>query len=148
MRRIVLESPFAGTSHLPHWMPRIAHWFAGKCAERRNVRYARACLRDALIRGDAPLASHLLYTQPGLFKDRVPSERQWGIAAGLAWCRTASATVVYVDRGITEGMRDGIAAAERAGIPIEYRSLTTASALTPSTAETPTHASAENTPST
>ena len=128
MRRIILESPFAGASRLPAWMPGIFHRIARKHAEHANVRYARACLRDALARGDAPLASHLLYTQPGVFNDDNPAERQWGIDAGLTWCPTASASVVYTDRGITEGMRSGIAAAQRAGIPIEYRSLTHATA--------------------
>ena len=28
------------------------------------MEYARACLRDSLLRGEAPIASHLLYTQP------------------------------------------------------------------------------------
>lgn len=102
MRLVILESPFAGDVE-------------------RNTRYARAALRDALGRGDAPIASHLLYTQPGVLDDDVPAERQWGIDAGLAWRRVAEATVVYQDLGISPGMRYGVLAAEASGIPVEYR---------------------------
>jgi hypothetical protein len=65
MRRVILESPFAGDVE-------------------RNVRYARACVRDSLLRGEAPIASHLLYTQPGVLNDDIEAERQHGIDAGLA----------------------------------------------------------------
>jgi hypothetical protein len=104
MRRVILESPFAGDIE-------------------RNVAYARACVRDSLSRGEAPIASHLLYTQPGVLRDEVPDERQWGIDAGLAWSAQAEATVVYTDHGISSGMKYGIANAEKAGRPIEFRSL-------------------------
>lgn len=80
-------------------------------------------MRDSLIRGEAPIASHLLYTQPGILRDEVPAERQWGIDAGLAWRPVAEACVVYLDRGMSHGMRYGIAAAEAAGIPVEVRYL-------------------------
>lgn len=104
MRLVIVESPYAGDIE-------------------RNVEYARACVRDALSRGEAPIASHLLYTQPGVLRDEVPEERQWGIDAGLAWGRVAEATVVYVDRGISRGMQYGIANAEAAGRPVEVRRL-------------------------
>ena len=84
---------------------------------------ARACVRDALTRGEAPFASHLLYTQPGILHDEVPAERAHGIAAALAWYRAADAAVVYTDRGISRGMEFGIAAAKAAGKPVEFRTL-------------------------
>ena len=43
--------------------------------------YARACVADCLRRGEAPIASHLLYTQPGVLDDDVPEERAQGIAS-------------------------------------------------------------------
>jgi hypothetical protein len=43
------------------------------------------------LRGEAPIASHLLYTQPGVLNDGVPAERAHGIEAGLAWLRAADA---------------------------------------------------------
>lgn len=104
MRLVIIESPYAGDI-------------------RANVSYARACVRDSLLRGEAPIASHLLYTQPGILDDDIPSERQQGIDAGLAWRSAAQATVVYTDAGISKGMEYGIAAAKAAGIPVEYRSL-------------------------
>lgn len=104
MKRVILESPYAGDIEA-------------------NVAYARRCVRDSLLRGEAPIASHLLYTQPGILRDDVPAERQHGIDAGLAWRDVASATVVYIDRGITPGMELGIQRAKAAGLEVEYRNL-------------------------
>ena len=104
MMRVIIESPYAGD---------VA----------RNIEYARRCVRDSLLRGEAPIASHLLYTQPGILRDDLPEERQHGIDAGLAWRAVASASVVYVDYGISAGMRYGIDAATHAGVPIEYREI-------------------------
>jgi hypothetical protein len=104
MRLVILESPYAGD---------IA----------RNEAYARAAMADCLRRGDSPMCSHLLYTQPGVLRDDVPEERALGINAGLAWGRVAEATVVYEDLGILRGMRAGIARAEAEGRPVEYRRL-------------------------
>lgn len=104
MKLVIIESPYAGDVEA-------------------NTAYARRCVRDSLSRGEAPIASHLLYTQPGVLDDNVPSERQWGIDAGLAWRAVAQASVVYTDYGISRGMEYGIAAAASAGIPVEYRHL-------------------------
>ena len=103
-RRVVLESPFAGDVEA-------------------NLAYARECLRDCLRRGEAPIASHLLYTQPGVLDDDVPEERALGIGAGHAWISKADAVVVYVDRGVSGGMRAGIEAAHRAAVRVELRTL-------------------------
>lgn len=105
MRRVIIESPFAGNV-LQRWL---------------NRRYARRCLLDSLCRGEAPIASHLLYTQ--VLDDKDPHQRSWGIEAGLAWRDVADGSVVYVDRGLSRGMIYGIEAAKEAGIDIEYRSL-------------------------
>ena len=109
MRLVIIESPFAArTIELLD----------------RNIQYARACVRDSLKRGEAPIASHLLYTQDGILNDDIPEERTHGIDAGLAWREVAQASVVYTDHGISKGMQYGIAAAEKSGIEIEYRTLT------------------------
>lgn len=112
MRLVIVESPFAGNIV-------------------RNLAYARAAMRDCLFRGEAPFASHALYTQPGVLNDSAPSERRLGIDAGLAWGVKAEATVVYTDLGISGGMKEGIAAAERIGRVIEYRSLPAWRGVTP-----------------
>lgn len=104
MRKVIIESPYAGDIE-------------------KNVAYARACVRDSLARGEAPIASHLLYTQPGVLRDEVPEERQWGIDAGLAWGTVAEATAVYADLGVSRGMEYGIANARKAGRPVEMRLL-------------------------
>lgn len=103
-RLVILESPYAGDVEA-------------------NVAYARRALADSLHRGEAPIASHLLYTQPGVLDDTVPAERRLGIDAGLAWGRVASATVMYADRGITPGMQQGIDRAAAEGRVIEVRYL-------------------------
>ena len=74
-------------------------------------------------RGEAPIASHLLYAQPGVLRDDVADERELGIIAGLALGPVAEATVVYIDRGVSPGMKRGIADAEAAERPVEYRLL-------------------------
>jgi hypothetical protein len=114
MRLVIVESPYAGSSKNP-----VVAFFQ----RWANRRYARKCVRDSLSRGEAPIASHLLYTQPGILCDEVASERQWGIDAGLAWRRVAEASVVYTDRGYTKGMDYGVARAQAAGNPVEFRSI-------------------------
>ena len=105
MRRVVVESPFAGDVE-------------------GNLIYLRACLRDCLMRGEAPFASHALYTQPGILDDGIEVERVHGINAGHAWMHGAHAVVVYTDKGISTGMEWGIRSATSHKVPIEYRSLT------------------------
>ena len=101
---VLIESPFAGDVD-------------------KNIRYARACMRDALLRGEYPFVMHLLYTQDGILDDDIPSERNLGIESGLAWGKCASKTVVYTDLGITPGMELGIQRAKEEGREIEYRDL-------------------------
>ncbi len=104
MKKVILESPFAGDVE-------------------GNVNYARGCLRDCLLRNEAPIASHLLYTQPGVLDDNNPDERKLGIEAGLLWGSGAEKSVVYLDRGISSGMKWGIERAGKEGRPVEYRTL-------------------------
>lgn len=68
MKRVIIESPFSARSGLKD--------------VNLNVEYARACVRDSVLRGEAPIASHLLFTQPGILDDAKPEERQLGIDAG------------------------------------------------------------------
>jgi hypothetical protein len=102
MRRVILESPYAGDSEA-------------------NILYAYQCLRDCLNRGEAPIASHLLF--PNVLNDKAPNERKLGIKAGLAWVPVADAMVVYIDRGMSNGMRQAIQEAQRSSLPIELRRL-------------------------
>lgn len=92
---------------------------------RRNLLYARACVRDCLMRGETLFASHLFFTQPGILDDNIPNERNIGINAGKVLIESLPdiATVVYQDLGISKGMRYGIELAEKNGRPVEYRVL-------------------------
>lgn len=87
----------------------------------RNVAYAYIGMRDSLLRGEAPFASHLLYTQ--MLDDRDAKEREIGIEAGLEIGKWAVRTVVYQDLGISRGMKYGIENAESMNRPVEYRRL-------------------------
>lgn len=101
---VVVESPYAGDIE-------------------KNKRYLRACMRDCILRGEAPYASHGLYTQEGVLCDEVPDERKMGIEAGFAFRARLQKTVVYTDLGYSTGMKFGIKHAEEINHPIEYRTL-------------------------
>ncbi len=89
----------------------------------RNIRFARACLRDCLLKGEIPFASHLLYTQSGILDDEINYERILGINAGKTLIKNANRTVVYDNYGISNGMIFGIENAKKSGRPVEYRAL-------------------------
>lgn len=101
---VIIESPFAGDIE-------------------KNVRYLRACMRDCLLRGEAPYASHALYTQEGVLRDEVHEERMLGIHAGFSFRTLTKKTVVYTDLGMSRGMQYGIDHAAEHCHPIEYRKL-------------------------
>jgi len=100
--RVVIESPLKGDREV-------------------NKAYARRCMLDSLYRGESPYASHLLFDQPGLLDDDDQNQRELGMDAGFSWGAVATLAAVYTDRGISDGMRLGIAEHERNGIPIVYR---------------------------
>ena len=101
---VMLESPYAGDVE-------------------KNLDYARECMKDCLMRGEYPFASHLLYTQNGILDDVIKTERELGINAGLAWGKFADKTVVYADLGITYGMKIGMKNAFINKREIEIRTL-------------------------
>ena len=104
MKRVILESPFSGDTE-------------------RNINYARKCVRHSLSLGEAPIASHLLYTQDGILDDDVEEERNLGINAGLVWKEVADGHVFYIDYGISSGMQYAINYATKNNIKIEYRKI-------------------------
>ena len=97
-----LESPYAGNIEL-------------------NTIYARACLKDAIFKGEAPMASHLLY--PQVLDEDIPEEQKLGIECGLAWLDVAAYVVVYTDLGISKGMKEAIRRAEAENITVIFRTL-------------------------
>lgn len=104
MKRVVLESPYAGDIY-------------------KNIMYAKSAIKDCLKRGESPIASHLLLTQPGILDDENQDDRKLGISAGHTWINACDCVAVYSDLGVSTGMKQGIAYAEELGIPVEYRYL-------------------------
>lgn len=104
MKLIILESPYAGEVEL-------------------NLAYARRALHHCLTLGEAPIASHLLYTQPGVLDDTDSTERAWGIQAGLEWLRVCDLQVFYTDLGWSSGMRHAWAIGAAMRIPYDIRGL-------------------------
>jgi hypothetical protein len=106
MRPVVLESPYAGDVE-------------------RNLRYLRAAMRLCLLNGEAPFASHAIYTQPGVLDDTIPAERELGIRAGfvvaeaLAWA--GAPRLFFVDEGESKGMAAGMKHARGIWQPTENR---------------------------
>lgn len=102
MRKVLVETPYAGDVEF-------------------NVLYARRCMADSLNRNEAPMLSHLLYTQ--VLDDKIMSQRERGIMAGLAWRTSAEAGIFYLDFGLSDGMRRAHELYTREEIPIETRFL-------------------------
>lgn len=104
MRRVVMESPYAGKT---------------QAEVDRNVAYARECLVDCLRKNESPLAGHLLYTQ--VLEEGT--DRKLGLAAHLAWIECADDLIVYTDLGISPGMQEAIVLAQEHKAQIEFRKL-------------------------
>lgn len=104
MKLVILESPYAG-------------------AITENIKYARECLKHSIHQDEAPIASHLLYTQEGILQDSRLAERNLGFAAGLSWLRVADLQVFYTDRGWSAGMIKALEAGRRWEVAQEFRSL-------------------------
>lgn len=102
MTLVAIESPFAGNVEV-------------------NLAYARDALRDTIARGEAAIASHLLY--PQVLEDGSKGEREFGIAAGLAWSEHADVVAFYTDNGWSDGMFRAWVHASLRGKTIEMRSL-------------------------
>jgi hypothetical protein len=106
--RVVIESPLSAPT---------------REGIEKNKEYAKRCMRDSILRGEAPYASHLLFDQPGILDDTKPGERTVGMEAGFAWGQMADLIAVYTDLGMSSGMKAGIDHYRHKGIPIELRSL-------------------------
>lgn len=110
MRKLVaIESPFDA---------------ANGCSIKDHLTYARRCMHDSIHNhNEAPIASHLLYTQPGILDDNVPGERTLGMECGFDWNTHAETVLVYEDYGISDGMLTGILRARARKQPVAYRKI-------------------------
>ncbi len=100
--RVLIESPFAGDYV-------------------RNRDYLHACIAHSLALGEAPFASHGFF--PQVLDDTVPGQRAQGMRAGFAWGACAEVVAVYLDHGISNGMREGLGLWHSRALPIEHRRL-------------------------
>jgi len=102
---VIIESPYAGDVE-------------------RNETYAKRAMLDSIHRGEAPLVSHLLYTQ--VLDDLVPSQRETGIHLHLTLIRRApkdTVLAVYADYEMSKGMCRGIDEAIACGLTLDYRTI-------------------------
>ena len=104
MKRVIIESPYAGNT-------------------QENLRYLRAALAHSLSLGEAPFASHAIYTQEGVLDDTKPEQRKQGIEAGFSWWEKAELIVFYVDLGWSRGMEAAYTRAVGRLLPREVRFL-------------------------
>jgi hypothetical protein len=89
MKRVILESPFAGG--VPF-----------------NLKYARECAHHCVTkRGESAWGSHMIW--PQFLNDEDPAERNLGIEAGFAWSEVADYHVFYTDYGWSQGMQRALA---------------------------------------
>lgn len=102
MKLVIIESPFQGNID-------------------RNINYAFACVRDSVLRGESPYASHLML--PGALNEEDINERSLGIQCGYAWWRAASTIAFYTDLGWSQGMLLAYSRARTQNITIEERSI-------------------------
>ena len=105
MKKVVLVSPYSGNLNL-------------------SVGYAKLCLQDMLEKGEAPIAGHLLFNQPGIFKDNCSLEEQnLKTLASHAWIKGADGIAVYEDFKVTSEMDLAIKVAWAVFTPIVHRRL-------------------------
>jgi hypothetical protein len=80
---VIIESPYSGDLET-------------------HKEYLCRCMIDSLQRGEAPFASHMLYTQ--VLDDGIFAERRLGIQCGYAWSNIADRIIFYLDYGWSGGM--------------------------------------------
>ena len=88
---------------------------------KTNVAYAKKCMLDSFKRGESPFASHLLYTQ--VLDDAIKKQRDMGMDRAFNWYKHADLMAVYIDKGISDGMKMGMEVADKLGIEMVYRTL-------------------------
>lgn len=88
MKLVCIESPWAGLG-----------------GGREAALYLRRCIRDSLKRGELPLASHAVFCIAGGIDDNIPELRARGLSAAMRYILAADLVAVYVDHGISQGMK-------------------------------------------
>lgn len=98
---VIIESPYKGDME-------------------KNKEYLQECIRHSLSLGEAPFASHRMYTDA--LDDNNSSERLQGIDAGFTWMKCGAKLIVfYIDRGMSGGMHAALDYAINLGLPVVFR---------------------------
>lgn len=87
---------------------------------RRNKKYARELTRAAINSGFAPITVHLYLTE--ILNDNKPQERSQGMAVGQDIMKQCSYILVGTKYGLSEGMKEEVALAEKLGLIRLYES--------------------------
>lgn len=120
-REVIDISSLRTLNDVAHEVQRRAH----QVIRRRNTYYARAAMLECLQRGEAPFASHLLYTQ--VLDDDHQEERKLGMCAGLEITRSllggTCEHAFYVDLGMSSGMKAAFEAFKDKRATVSMRSL-------------------------
>lgn len=108
---VVVESPWRGLAN-----KRLPDPYA------KSKHYLRQCLRDCLVRGEIPWASHAVLAWTRALYEEDADQR----AEGIQVCKDmiqhhAQKVVLYVDFGITTGMHEALIWARMHGKPTEER---------------------------
>jgi hypothetical protein len=103
---VVIESPWAGLG-------------AGEKAKA----YLRACIRDSLSRDEIPWASHAMLAWTRALYEEDEEQRAEGIQVNKRMIVKAELIAIYVDHGISAGMREAEIYSKMHGKTVERRSL-------------------------
>ena len=99
---VILESPFKGQTEA-------------------NLEYAKKAIKDSISRGESPIAFHLLYSE--VLDENNPHDNLLLKKLKESWTALVQKTVVYTDRGVSEGMLEGITDAAARGRGIDFRNI-------------------------
>lgn len=102
MKIVIIESPWSGGTPF-------------------HASYLRSCIKDSIMRGEVPIASHKLYGD--VLNDHDPAQRKIGIELGYEFWPFATRIIFYLDHGMSPGMKQAKARAEKLKIPTEDRKL-------------------------
>lgn len=106
MKRVIIESPYKANN---------------RYTVEDHVSYLNSILRAVAMSCVSPYASHRILTEA--LDDSDEFERARGIMCGLAWHSVADEMWVFVDMGISEGMKKAIDHAHSVGLPVYQKTL-------------------------
>lgn len=82
----------------------------------KNIEKAKELCHETIKMGHASFAPHAFYTH--FLDDRIESERNTGIQAGIEFLKVCDEIWVYDIDGVSNGMQQEITLANELGIPV------------------------------